>query len=197
MTRTELSELHNITHLANIPSILKSGILSHSRAAKVAHYSVAMEVIQDRRAAVRIPGGRRLHEYANLYINARNKMMRKLQAQHRDLCVLRVSPEVLDLPGVVIADQNASSKYVRFQDAPTGLEMIDRDMVFARSWIHPEDQRAEWRHGSVICAEVLVPDRVPSTFIRGAYVSCPENVGRIAEAAAALAVVVNNDLFFC
>jgi hypothetical protein len=124
MTRDDLTELHNINHLENLPSILQRGILSHARAARVKHQSVAMEVIQTRRSQVRVPGGRRLHEYANLYINARNKMMYKVKGGHKDLCVLRISSGVLDLPEVVIADQNASSAYVRFAPAPAGLALI-------------------------------------------------------------------------
>ena len=39
------------------------------------HVSVAMPAVQDRRARKIVPGGRRLHGYANLYICARNPMM--------------------------------------------------------------------------------------------------------------------------
>ena len=50
MQRHELEELHYITPICNIPSILRHGILSHVRAARLLHQSVAMQVIQDRRA---------------------------------------------------------------------------------------------------------------------------------------------------
>ena len=48
MTREELPELHFIAPITNVASILQDGILSHNRAAKVAHESVAMPEIQDR-----------------------------------------------------------------------------------------------------------------------------------------------------
>jgi hypothetical protein len=176
MRRTDLSELHYITHTANLGSILREGIVCHTRADGLMHISVAMEDIQRRRSVVKIPGGLWLHDYANLYINARNKMMSRVchHSSHMELCVLRVSVDVLDLPGVIIADQNAASGYVYFDRSPSGLKRIDRDLVFAKSWKHPEDQIAEWRHGSVICAEVLVPNRIDPKFIMGAYVSCEE-----------------------
>ena len=79
MTRDELPELHVITVANNVPSILRHGILSHNRVSRLAHESIAMPEIQDRRRNKRIPGGRALHEYANLYINGRNKMMSKVQ----------------------------------------------------------------------------------------------------------------------
>ena len=68
---SDVKELHYITPIENLPSILKYGILSHRRVEKLDHKSVAMADVQARRAAVRIPGGRPLHEYANLYFNAR------------------------------------------------------------------------------------------------------------------------------
>ena len=58
MERHELTELHYITPIANVPSILELGILSHNRAKRVRHESVAMNEIQDRRARVTVPGGK-------------------------------------------------------------------------------------------------------------------------------------------
>jgi hypothetical protein len=70
MKREDLLELHYITPIDNVLSILRSGILSHRLAAQVAHKSVAMAEIQDRRKKVVVPNGMPLHEYANLYIAA-------------------------------------------------------------------------------------------------------------------------------
>ena len=106
-----------------------------------------------------VPGGRPLHEYVNLYICARNPMMFKLKGEHGALCILRVSTDVLDLPDVVVTDRNAASEYVRFGPAPAALSLVDRELVFARYWVHG-DLIEEWRRKSIKCAEVLVPDRV-------------------------------------
>jgi len=173
------------------------GILSHNRAKKVPHNSIAMPEIQDRRANTVVPGGRRLHDYANLYINARNKMLYKRRNQHADLCILCVDVEVLNLPGVVITDRNASScDYVRFSPAPDGLRYIDKELVFARYWTHPGDPIEEMRHGSIICAEVLVPDRVNTKYINGAYVSGEEAKAAFEATGAGIPVTVNSYLFF-
>lgn len=197
MTPAELEELHFIAPIENIPSILEHGILSHERARGVQHRSVAMTEIQERRKKVMVPGGRRLHEYANLYINARNKMMFKLKAVCGDagLCVFSISTDVLDLPGVVIADQNASSDHVRFAAAPHGLALIDKGLVFATRWTHL-DQIQTWIHGSIVCAEILVPDVVEPRYIMRAYASCAESCRVIAETVPGLPVAVNPRLFF-
>ncbi len=106
-------------------------------------------------------------------------MLIKRRASHAQICVLRVSPAVLDLNGVIVTDQNAASGYCRFEPAPDGLRIIDRDLTFAEYWTHPGDQRAEWRHKSAKCAEILVPDVVLPPYIIGAYVSCAASLSAL------------------
>jgi len=67
----ELDELHYITPIKNMGSICTMGILSHKKAEKIPHQSVAMDEIQERRKKVVVPGGRPLHQYVNLYFHAR------------------------------------------------------------------------------------------------------------------------------
>ena len=195
MRRDELTELHYITPIANLPSILSRGILSHRLAEKERHESVAMEEVQDRRAKKRVPGGRGLHDYVNLYVCARNPMLFKRKNRHGELSVLRVSTDILDLPGVVITDQNAASGYVRFSPAPTGLGSINRELVFAEYWTH-QDPIEQYRHRSIKCAEVLVLDSVKPRFILGAYVSCDAARAAIEALGLGLPVTIDSHLFF-
>lgn len=109
MKREELEELYYITPISNVPSICVRGILSYNQAKPVRHESCAMQEIQERRARVIVPGGKQLHDYANVYFDARNPMMYKRKENHVDLCILGVSAHVLDLPRVVIADCNAQA----------------------------------------------------------------------------------------
>jgi hypothetical protein len=154
-----------------------------------------MQQVQDRRADVVVPGGRKLHEYVNLYICARNPMLFKRMGQHLDLCVLQVSTDVLDLPGVVVTDVNASSDYVRFAAAPAGLSIVDRDLTFADDW-RDSDQIQYYRKKSAKCAEVLVPDKVAPRFIVGAYVSCQEAMDRLNGLGTGLKVTIDGHMFF-
>jgi hypothetical protein len=195
MERHELKELHYITPIPNVPSILRLGILSHVRAQRVEHESVAMEEIQDRRAKVNVPGGRKLHEYVNLYICARNPMMYKRQAQHQELCVLRITPEIINLTGVVITDGNASGDYVRFGAAPRSLSIVNREWTFADDWRDP-DQIQYFRKKAAKCAEVLVPDKVKPDYIMGAYVSCQQAVAVFEASCKGISVSINSHLFF-
>jgi hypothetical protein len=90
---------------------------------------------------------------------------------HHQLAVLRVDTNVLDVPGTVIADGNASSDWTGFWPSPQGLLRVNRDDTFAEDWRDP-DQIVYWQKKSAKCAELLVPRTVDAQFIRGIYVSC-------------------------
>ena len=197
MRREDLFELQYITPLENVVSIYQKGILSNKLVSEIEHKSVAWEIMQEKRSEKIIPGGRPLHDYVNLYICARNPMLYKVK--NRNVCVLKVDPNILDLPSVVIANSNAAGDYVRFAPSPKGLDLIDTDLVFAESWIHPNEIET-WNHKSIKCAEVLVPDRVDTKFIENIYVpdaqsqevlSCRLDAARLSPR-----IIINKHLFF-
>jgi hypothetical protein len=154
-----------------------------------------MEEIQERRRRMSVPEGLPLHEYVNLYVNARNPMMFKRRAEHASIAVLRIRPEILDLPGVVIASGNASSDYTRFAASPGGLTLLDARLVFADSWWSDDDIEF-YRRKSAICAEVLVPRRLDPSFIHGAYASHETATSDLAARVPGLAVELAPRLFF-
>lgn len=190
-----VKELQCIMPIINVPSVLAHGILCHERASKLAHASVAMEAIQERRDVKRVPGGLKLHQYANLYFHARNPMMFKRKDQAAELCVLRVSTSVCDLPGVVFADRNASSDYVRFL-SPSQWHLLDFGDIYALDWRHPDDRIAYYRHRSRKCAEVLVPHQVESRFLTGAWVVDLAAAERLRATGFPLPITVDSQIFF-
>lgn len=44
------------------------------------------------------------------------------------------------------------------------------DLIYSKSWIK-EDLSEQHRCKRMICAEVLVPDKIPSNYVRGAIVA--------------------------
>ena len=171
MRRDEIDGLYNAFHLDNLESILEHGILSHDGAARLEHRSLADEGVQDARAQKVLPSGRRLHSYANLYINSRNIVIYRFIKDTEDaggsdseICVVRVALDALDLPGVIVTDRNAAS-LPRWMDPEAGLAALDHGELFARYW-------RDKGHAQEMCAEVLVPDKVPPELIADVYVSC-------------------------
>jgi hypothetical protein len=187
-------ELHNIMPIDNIKSVLEHGILCHEEAARLPHADVSMAAVQDRRDLVSVPGGLRLHQYANLYFDARNPMMFKRNGQAHSLCVLAVSTSIFKLKGVVITDQNASSKYVRFY-APDYIKALDFEKIYADDWRH-ENQIDYWRHKSAKCAEVLVPRVIPVKYVIKAYVASCVAEERLKETGFQQPIELNPRLFF-
>ena len=123
-------------------------------------------------------------------------MMFRLASQHRSLCVLAVDALVLDLPNVMVTDQNEGSGYVRFYPSATGLVALDYGMIFAEDWTDA-DQIMCWRKKSAKCAEVLVPDAVSPRHLLGAHVSCQETAQAVhMESAGQLTTHANPGLFF-
>jgi len=199
-----VAELHYLTSIENLRSIHVHGVLSHDLAAKVPHVDVSNQQVQDARRNKRVAFAehatpRRLHSYANLFLHGRNSMLRELchRCGHESIAVLRIGAEALDLPDVVIADQNAASKYARFYASPGGLAHLDERYVFARDWGDPAvDEIDYWRRKSRRSAEALIPDRVEPELIRGAYVSCNRSRSACRKLHPPLAIDVFPDLFF-
>jgi hypothetical protein len=196
MNPADVTELHYITAIANLPSILQHGILSHALANRLVHNSVAMPEIQKRRRNKQIPGARSLHEYANLYFDAHNPMLSRCRGRNNEICVLHIDPAVLDQKGVIVTDRNAASSWVGFWPVADGLRIISRVRVFARYWTHPDDPYDEMSHKSEKCAEVLVPDRVEAHFVAGAYVANQMALAEFQRLNSQLPVRVRSDLFF-
>lgn len=196
MDRSELVELHYIVPIENLPSILSEGILCHRDAAKIEHSSVAMADVQTTRSTVKLPNGRVLHSYANLYFNARNTMMYLRQGLHESVGVLSLSVEVLDLDGVVIADCNAAAVgWTQFGSPGEILPTLAHDEIFARSWNH-DDYYKKRRHKARMCAEVLVPDGVPPELINGIHVSGEPAKAAVVATGSAIKTKINPYLFF-
>lgn len=164
MEKSLVTELHFVAAFENVASILRRGIRCHNSMASVDHKSVADPEVQIRRAAKQVPGGLKLHDYTNLYFDARNVMMYVLPEKDR-IAVLRVSPSVLELPGVVIADRNAASGVASFRPVANGIALLEEGAVYAEWWNESYDARQRR------CAEVLVPSEVPPNYIQGIFVA--------------------------
>ena len=197
MDRKDVKELHFITPIENVPSIIEHGILSHNLSVELPHQSVAMQEIQARRKNKKIPGtDKYIHDHANLYFDAHNATLSKLRSRNNEICILRVSPKVLDLPGAIISDRNAASDWARFYPMREGLTAIDKDLVYAVSWKHPDNQYEEMEHKSIKGAETLVPGRVEPKYFLGAYVANQIALAAFNKLKIKLTAEIKNGIFF-
>ena len=98
--------LYNINSLKNLKSIFDHGILSKNLLKKNAllNEDLSNPSVQNRRECKMVPNHRPLHDYANLYFDARNPMLYSLLLNRGvdELCVLCIDKKV---PFYVIAKQ--------------------------------------------------------------------------------------------
>ena len=199
MKLEELGELHYITPILNVPSILDNGILSFNKTKDINHESCASSEVQGRRMRVIVPGGKPLHDYANLYFNARNPMMYRLKDNHLSLAVLAITPNIIGQPGVIISDCNAARDMALFKPAPDGLELVDLQLIYAEDWRHPNPIEY-YEHQGKMCAEVLVPDKIDKSYIFKIYVSGSDSSAALVNICGTvirnISLVIHSHLFF-
>lgn len=174
---------------------MQHGILSHEQASKLPHQDISLSDIQDKRGSKSVPGGLKLHQYANLYFCARNPMMYKRNSERDNLCVLRTSRKILNMANIVLTDQNAASDYVSFYKSPQGLHHIDFDLVFAEYWTDTNPYEY-WRKKSVKCAEILVPHCVDVGYIEGVYVANDTAKANLQNTGFNKPITINSNMFF-
>ena len=194
-SRTHKKYVYNISLIDNIPSIMQYGIVSYYQAKRIPHQSIAMNEVQVRRATVSIPNGGKLHSYANLYFDYHNPMMYKRQGQAEKMCVLAVHCSILNLPECVISDRNASSDYARFYEPLEAMRSLDFAKIYATNWNH-DDPFEKATHKSIKCAEILIPNQVPYSYVCGACVMNQEAKERMIDMGFDKDIVVRPTVFY-
>ncbi len=169
--RAEIKCLFYITHVDNVPSILRQGILSHAMidSGNIPFTPIYDAKIVSNRKNKATPERGSLWDYANLYFQARNPMMYRVvhEKAAKDLAVIGVKPSVLQAPHVMIADGNAASNTTRFFSAADGLKVIEEQWsaIQAEYWKDVDGSKRK------IMAECLVPDRVAPDDIHTVFVA--------------------------
>jgi hypothetical protein len=164
-----IKQLYYISHIANIPSILRRGILSHERihTEGIDFTPIYDEQIVDSRKRRHTPDGRSLWDFANLYFQARNAMMYRVLCEKdvKDIAILAVRKDVLRSPDTLIATGNAASPLSDIFDAKKGLKYIDKKTMSQKWWKETDGSKRK------MMAEVLVPNIVPPESIKTIYVA--------------------------
>jgi hypothetical protein len=192
---TTKSGLYNIQAIANIPSVMRRGLLSNENAQRIRHVSIAMEEVQEKRNVISIPSGLRLHQYVNLYFDPHNPMLSRIRNDNETICILEIERAILDCVGVVLTDRNASSTYASFYMPIDGLENINFEKVYALYWTD-EDKFRYFEKKSIKCAEVLVPYKIPFDYVVSALVVNEYTQLKLEEIGFDRRIVVKPNLFF-
>jgi hypothetical protein len=181
-------------------SILEHGIVSrnYTKKKRLPFVDISEEGVQDRRVGKKVLGtNKELHDYANLYFDAHNPMLCARQNKNSEICVLKISKDVLDVEDVILTDKNAARAWdpCWFKPVAEGLPLLDKDRIFATWWTEYDDEYEKYKHAGEKCAEVLVPDLVRANLITGAYVANQLALKRFQEKIT-VPVEINRAMFF-
>jgi len=167
-----LKDLYYITHIDNIPSILKSGILSHEEVEKrhIQYTPIYDKKIVKNRRNITAPNGKNLWSFANLYFQPRNPMLYRLICEKLvdEIVILALQKsEILNRDDIFISNGNAASSNSDILPATEGKETIYKmRKVLAKEWWTEESGGKR-----KIMAECLVQESISSDYIQTIYVA--------------------------
>jgi O-acetyl-ADP-ribose deacetylase (regulator of RNase III) len=171
MAKRSIKGFYYISHINNLPSILRYGILSHRQVEKQGFPFTRVynpEIVANREARL-TPAGKSLWDYANVYFQPRNPMLYKVisEIEKRDVVIIGVSPQILDTEGALISLGNAASTLSPILDVESGIETISDEYwsIINSDWWKTEDGTKR-----KIMAECLIPTQIPPTQLHSIYV---------------------------
>lgn len=167
----DIKNLYYITHISNIPSILKNGILSHDEVEKqqVDFTPIYDTQIVSNRKEKTIPDKESLWNYANLYFQPRNPMMYRVvhEKDKRDIALIAIKPSILSESGVVVTDGNAANNATQFYTSAQGKRILEQNwQIIKNEWWNDRDGSKR-----KIMAECLIPRRVSPELIDSIFVT--------------------------
>jgi hypothetical protein len=172
MKRLQVKELYYITHIDNMPSILKQGILSHEQiqARNIPYTPIYDEEIVSNRRDIVTPDGRSLWSFANLYFQPRNPMLYRVlhEKSTNDIAILSVLSNILDRPDIFVSTGNAahgSSDILQTTEIKKALPQILRNTLNVDWWNEVDGSKRK------IMAECLVPEMISPDQIQSIYVA--------------------------
>ncbi len=196
----KLRGLYYITHIENLASILKYGILSHNEVLRrnLRYKAIYSEEIINKRQKKYIKD-KPLGEFANLYFQPRNAMLYRIICGGigvNDLVIVGIRPGILSRKDVYISDGNAASDFTIF------FSSNDKNYRKILKKIREEVNKDWWSDfdGSKrkLMAECLVPKYVSPEYISEIYVGTDiarENAKKIIKNKK-IPVVLEPSLFF-
>ena len=192
-----------ITHVDNLKSILKNGILSRSqikdensiwvklklaKGIKSIHTEDIVQIRKNKKFK-----NRSLWEYANLYFQVRNPMLYRVirEFEAKNIIVLQINSDVIKGNDIGTTDGNAASSETQFfEDINKGLDTLDSEQ-FKKEYWNESDKRK-------LMAELLVYDRISPDKIIGIYVANEEVAKAVRQSMTigGLNIISNSDMFF-
>lgn len=176
LQRYGIELFYHLTHVDNLASILKHGILCKNEVEqKELNYTrIDDPEIQELR-------GRRdcqgrifyLHDFVPLFFTTRPPMLFRIAVDEklpnqRDIIYIAIDPLVILKPESRFSDGNAASSRTKFYSSPEELSKLNREVIFADTWNDPDEKIKEERR-RIKGAEVLIYYRISPIYFKRVY----------------------------
>jgi hypothetical protein len=179
LKRPEITGLYYITHINNIPSILRRGIYCHERIEEegVDYTRIYDEGIVGNRRGIHVPDGRSLWKFTNVFFQPRNPMLYRVvhEKSVNDIAIIAVRPEILDRLDIFITTGNAAHSSSEILPPGKGLKLLPEIFKNTKAEYWKEEDGSKRK----IMAECLVPDAISPNMIQGVYIATHENKANI------------------
>lgn len=96
MSFTLFQNFFHITHVCNVPSIMKDGLLSHNLVVQrgISYKDISNAGVQQKRSCRRVHG-RGLHDYVPMFANPLTPMLYSLRGKFENLVILSITGDML------------------------------------------------------------------------------------------------------
>lgn len=160
---------YHFTHIDNLNSIIKNGLLSTNRKIEkgLKHVNIASEEIQQRRSEMTVscfPQGK-IHDYVPFYFTARNPMLlsvlNRKNIDQPQIVYIAVSIDRLLDKNVIFTDASANTVIPPcFYNDPIHLDKLDWNLINSSKWTVSTSDELHSR-----MAEVLIFTEMPINWI--------------------------------
>lgn len=157
-----IGSLDHMTHIDNLESILKYGLLAHSNPHK--KRDISNTEVNNRRNKKESIYGHTIHEYVPFYFNPRNAMM--YRNKDEDIVVLAFSQKLIFENNTIFTNKNASANSVKFFNSGQQLNKLEWNYVWSDSWNNKVNRTEVMQ---AMMSEVLIYSHVSINNLIGVY----------------------------
>lgn len=155
--------LFHMTHIANLSGILRHGIYSHTiaRTKNLMQRDISNPEINAKRQRAENVYYYKIHDYAPLYINPKNPMLKARceKGMREELVLVKVSPNILVNQNVLFTDGNAAEESSLFYNDLENFNKLNWGYIHDEYYFGHADGRR------VRCSEVLVHEQIRLPYI--------------------------------
>ena len=195
LRKNKVNSLWHLTHRDNIKNILIKGIMNHQAAQDFDYVDISNQGVQDRRIKKEPIHGRKIHEYAPLFINPKNAMLYSIKKERNELCLVEVSLDVLECE-YIFTDGNAARIETSFYGDTVDrilFEQIPWDTVFSESWTQNYERNETIM--SHMQSEFLIYPSIKPKYIKKIHCYSKDSVTFLKDAKIAKPILLNSPAF--